>query len=118
MRILVMFLAAALTFATSPAVTSAQVETPATTAGAPADTTKGRVHRAAGEVLTVDPGAKVLTVKTRGWRGRELTFAVEEAAAATLADLHPGDRVRVRYAESDGKLDATAITRLTPRTKS
>jgi hypothetical protein len=34
---------------------------------------------------------------------------VDDKATTTLADLHPGDRVRIRYSESDGKLDAVAI---------
>ncbi|MFN3477561.1 MAG: copper-binding protein [Candidatus Methylomirabilales bacterium] len=67
-----------------------------------------------GEVVSVDQQAKTVTVKKAGRKLKELTFAVEEKAAPMLADLKPGDRVRVTYVKAEGKLTAKAIVR-TPR---
>ena len=117
MRLTVVPLAASLALAFVSSFAVAQTETPATTTTAPATQPKTRLHTVVGHVVTVDPAAKTLIVKRRGWHGKELSFAVEEPAAPTLADLHPGDRVRVRYSDTDGKLDATAIE-VTHRAKS
>lgn len=62
-----------------------------------------------GEVVSVDPAAKTLVVKTKD---KELSFSVEEKAAKVLADLKAGDRVSVSYSEVDGKLTAKSVKKV------
>lgn len=66
-----------------------------------------------GEVVSVNQETKTLTVKKTGWlrKSKELTFSVEEKAAPTLADLKPGDRVKVTYIKEDGKLLAQMLSK-------
>lgn len=79
-----------------------------------------------GEVVSVDQQGKTVTIKTAGRRMRrmppprkpkELTFAMEEKAAPMLADLKPGDRVRVTYVKTEGKLTANAIVKTLPEAR-
>jgi hypothetical protein len=66
-----------------------------------------------GEVVSVDKGARQMTVKQSGWiTSEEVTFAVAEPAAPMLAELQPGDLVRVGYVEAHGRLIARAITKI------
>jgi len=67
-------------------------------------------HRLAGEVVAVDQAAKTVTSKfmVRS-EPREATFSAEEQAAPTLADLKPGDHVRVGYHKEQGQLIAHSI---------
>jgi Cu/Ag efflux protein CusF len=74
-------------------------------AAAPTGTAKMR-HMTA-EVKAVDTAAKTLTVK-RGVRG-DLTFKVAPEAAGSLADLKPGERVRITYERTGGEVTAHAI---------
>ncbi len=67
-------------------------------------------HRLIGEVVAVDQTAKTVTIKfmVRG-RPREATLTAKEQAVPTLADLKPGDRVRVGYHKEQGQLIAHSI---------
>jgi Cu/Ag efflux protein CusF len=67
-------------------------------------------HRLFGEVVAVDQAAKTVTIKFMVQsKPREATFSVEEQAAPTLADLKPGDHVRVGYNKEQGQLIAHSI---------
>jgi Cu/Ag efflux protein CusF len=109
MRLLGALLTGMLAMTVVPAVAAPQAEAPAATVPAPAAHPKARLHHLVGEVMTVDQAAKTLTVKQPGKQAKELTLAVDDKVAAMLADLHPGDQVRIRYSDKDGKLDAMAI---------
>lgn len=78
----------------------------AATTSAPSRPAKAR-HMTA-EVKSVDAAAKRLTVKRS--TGREVTLTVAPEAAAALADLKPGERVRITYLRSGGQLTAQAIS--------
>jgi len=65
-----------------------------------------------GKVVSVDHGAKTLTVKRTGWlRAQAVTFAVGDEAINSLADLAQDDWVDVTYAEADDKLIAKTIAK-------
>ncbi len=61
---------------------------------------------ASGEVVSADPTAKTLVVKSDGG---EMTFEVKESAAGDLGNIKPGDRVTVQYTEAGGKFTAETI---------
>ncbi|MCL4477290.1 MAG: hypothetical protein M1508_13900 [Nitrospirae bacterium] len=65
-----------------------------------------KVKQVTGEVVAVDAKAKTLTVK--GKKG-DVALSVDEKAAAKLADVKVGDKVTVKYKETDGKNVATSI---------
>jgi len=66
-----------------------------------------------GEVVSVDKGSRRMTVKQLGWlTSEEVTFAVAEPVVPMLANLQPGDWVRVGYVEVHGQLIARAITKV------
>jgi hypothetical protein len=70
------------------------------------------------EVISVDQAASTLTVRrTTSHATKESTFAVEPGAVSALAELKPGERVKVSYVESGGKLMAKAITAIPMATK-
>jgi len=65
------------------------------------------------EVVSVDKGSRRMTVKQLGWlTSEEVTFAVAEPVVPMLANLQPGDWVRVGYVEVHGQLIARAITKV------
>jgi hypothetical protein len=67
-------------------------------------------HRLVGEVVAVDQAAKTVTIKYMVQsKPREATFSAEEQAAPTLANLKPGDHVRVGYHKEQGQLIAHSI---------
>ena len=71
-----------------------------------------RTHHLLGEVISVDPAAKTLTMKGgTSTTAKDMTFTVEPEAAAALAGLKPGDQVKVGYVASQGHLMAKTITR-------
>jgi len=58
----------------------------------------------AGELVSVDQAAKTVTVKHMvDSKPMQLTMNVEDTAIATLAQLKPGDQVKVTYVEMGGK---------------
>src|SRR5215469_6826473 len=65
-------------------------------------------HRVTGEVMSVDPSGKTLTVKDS--KGKEFMLTADVDAAARLNDLKVGDRVKVSYKKSHGQMVATKIT--------
>jgi len=66
-----------------------------------------------GEVVSVEKGRRTMTVKESGlFTSKEVTFAVAEPVVPMLAELQPGDRVRVGYVEADGQFIARAITKI------
>lgn len=72
--------------------------------------TTAKAHRLTGEVVSVDQAAKTMTLKYMvRKRSHEATFAVEDQAAPTLANLKPDDRVKVRYHKDQGRLIADSI---------
>jgi hypothetical protein len=66
-----------------------------------------------GEVISVDKGARQMTVKQSGWvTSKEITFAVAEPLVPMLAEVQPGDLVRVGYVEVQGQFIARAINKI------
>jgi hypothetical protein len=89
-------------------------EPPAQGKMAPAGTSEAssaaKVHHLTGQVVAVDQTSKTLTIKhIVGGKAREATFAVEDKASASLANLHPNDRVRLSYSKDQGRLIAQSI---------
>jgi len=82
-----------------------------------ASDTKVRVRHLTGTVVSVNEEAKTVTVKPTGRSAHEQTFAVDKAGAATLAQLKPGERVRISYIESAGHMTAESITAVTHAAK-
>ena len=88
----------------------------AQTAGKPATEKAPAVHKMAGEVVAVDGVAKMLGVK--GSKG-EVKFDVASAkwtGYKAMDEVKAGDKVSVRYVEKDGKMVATAIAKVVPKT--
>jgi len=80
---------------------------PAAPPAAPAatqDATKVAGKNLAGELVSVDQAAKTVTVKhIVDSKPMQLTMSVEDSAIATLAQLKPGDQVKVTYVEMGEK---------------
>ena len=117
MRKLIIPLMVALTMVSLTGLSSAQNATVEPSAhGQAAELSKAlmpaaaKLHHLVGEVVAVDQTAKTVTIKhmVRG-KPKQATFTVEEQAASTMADLKPGDRVRVSYHKMEGQLIANAI---------
>ena len=89
----------------------AQTTKPATTPAAPAaapaatpDAAKTTAKNLAGELVSVDQAAKTVTLKHMvDSKPMQLTMAVEDGAMASLAQLKPGDQVKVSYVEMGEK---------------
>ena len=68
------------------------------------DATKVAGKNLAGELVSVDQAAKTVTVKhIVDSKPMQLTMSVEDSAIATLAQLKPGDQVKVTYVEMGEK---------------
>jgi hypothetical protein len=68
-----------------------------------------------GEVISVEKGARRMTVRYDGWfTTEEITFAVAEPAVPMLDGIREGDRVAVGYSEARDQLIAKIITKLPP----
>lgn len=66
----------------------------------------------AGELVSVDQAAKTVTVKHMvDSKPMQLTMTVEEGAIATLAQLKPGDQVKVTYVEMGEKRIVKSIVK-------
>ena len=85
---------------------------PGTMPEAAATVTKpARVRQLVGSVVSVDVQAKTVVVqRTAKGKSHEYTFAADNDAAAALAQLKPGARVRVSYTEANGRMTAEKIT--------
>ena len=89
----------------------AQTTKPATTPAAPAaapattpDAAKATAKNLAGELVSVDQAAKTVTLKHMvDSKPMQLTMSVEDGAMASLAQLKPGDQVKVSYVEMGEK---------------
>jgi len=70
-----------------------------------------QVRQMTARVMRVNRDAQALVVKAITPDGREMdnVFSVQEAAASALADLRPGEMVRVTYVSVDGVLRALRI---------
>lgn len=97
----------------------AQTTKPATTPAAPAaapattpDAAKATAKNLAGELVSVDQAAKTVTLKHMvDSKPMQLTMAVEDGAMASLAQLKPGDQVKVSYIEMGEKKVVKAIVK-------
>ena len=86
------------------------------------EASKATVHRVRGEVTAVDSNAKTMAVKwSRRKREKNVNVHVpdkasirEGKATKTLADIKVGDRVWMRYEQTNGKDVAEAIHILKP----
>jgi Cu/Ag efflux protein CusF len=92
---------------TSPSRPSMKTEKPEKKKG------KHKVTRATGEVVSVDPKAGMLTVKTKD---KELSLTAEKGAKSALEKIKAGDHVRVSYTEKDGKLIASSLSEMKTKT--
>jgi len=75
-------------------------------------TKPAHVRQLVGSIVSVDAQAKTVVVVQRTAKGKsqEYTFAADKDAAAALAQLKPGERVRVSYIEENGRMTAEKIT--------
>ena len=97
----------------------AQTTKPATTPAAPAaapattpDVAKATAKNLAGELVSVDQAAKTVTLKHMvDSKPMQLTMAVEDGAMASLAQLKPGDQVKVSYVEMGEKKVVKSIVK-------
>ena len=100
-------------FAQAPAGTSEQKTTTTTTTTTPekkvttttTETTKSKAMWFSGKVTAMDTAAKMMTVK--GKKG-DMTFDVSNAKMK--GEAKAGDKVKVNYAEKDGKMMASSVT--------
>ena len=72
-------------------------------------------QRLKGEITAMD--AKAGTVSVKG-TSEEKTFTTQDAARDTLEIVKVGEHVRVTYSEKDGKLVATSMKRMKPKSAS
>jgi Cu/Ag efflux protein CusF len=97
----------------------AQTTKPATTPAAPAaaapatpDAGKATAKNLAGELVSVDQAAKTVTLKHMvDSKPMQLTMSVEDGAMASLAQLKPGDQVKVSYVEMGEKKVVKSIVK-------
>ena len=97
----------------------AQTTKPATTPAAPAaapattpDAAKTTAKNLAGELVSVDQAAKTVTLKHMvDSKPMQLTMAVEDGAMASLAQLKPGDQIKVSYVEMGEKKVVKSIVK-------
>ena len=87
---------------------------PAAPAAAPAaqDAAKVAGKSLAGELVSVNQAAKTVTVKHMvDSKPMQMTMNVEDSAVATLAQLKPGDQVKVTYVEMGEKRIVKSIVK-------
>jgi Cu/Ag efflux protein CusF len=96
----------------------AQTSKPAAPAAAPAtapaarDAAKVADKNLAGELVSVNQAAKTVTVKHMvDSKPMQMTMNVEDSAVATLAQLKPGDQVKVTYVEMGEKRIVKSIVK-------
>jgi Cu/Ag efflux protein CusF len=97
----------------------AQTTKPATTPAAPAaaapatpEAAKVTAKNLAGELVSVDQAAKTVTLKHMvDSKPMQLTMSVEDGAMASLAQLKPGDQVKVSYVEMGEKKVVKSIVK-------
>jgi len=101
----------ALLLGTGPGIVEAAGQSTYASAPAEKPSKLAMPHRVTGEVMSVDPSGKTLTVKNS--KGKEFMLTADADAAPRLNDLKVGDRVKVSYKKSHGQMVATKITELT-----
>ena len=74
-------------------------------------TAQDQARQMTGRVMRVNRDAQALIVRAITPDGREVdsVFSVQETAASALADLKPGETVRISYVSVDGVLRALRI---------
>jgi hypothetical protein len=71
-----------------------------------------RTHQILGEIVSIDQAGKTLTVKPGTSKSaKDMVFTAEGGAAAALADLKPGDHVKVSYQGGQGRLTAKTVAK-------
>jgi len=108
------------TFAQTPTPPPEQKTTDKKATGAKKDDMKTTAKTAVGTVKSASPDSLVVAGKSKG-KDTEWTFAVDSTTKVrkagkdvTATELKPGDPVRVRYMEHDGKSVAQTIAVTTP----
>jgi len=83
----------------------AQTAKPATPAPAATEDAARAAHKSiTGELVAADQTAKTVTVKHMiDKKPAQMTFSVDDGAVASLAQLKPGDPVKVTYVEMGDK---------------
>lgn len=70
-------------------------------------------HHLTGKIVSVDAQAKTFVVeRVAKGKSREYTFAADKDAVQALAQLKPGDRVRVSYIKVKEGMTAERITEI------
>ena len=96
---------------TKPATTPA-ARPAATAPAATPDAAKATAKNLAGELVAVDQAAKTVTLKHMvDSKPMQLTMSVEDGAMASLAQLKPGDQVKVSYVEMGEKRIVKSIVK-------
>lgn len=96
---------------TKPAATPAAPPAAAAPAATP-DAAKATAKNFAGELVAVDQAAKTVTLKHMvDSKPMQLTMSVEDGAMASLAQLKPGDQVKVSYVEMGEKRIVKSIVK-------
>jgi len=96
---------------TKPAATPAAPPAAAAPAATP-DAAKATAKNLAGELVAVDQAAKTVTLKHMvDSKPMQLTMSVEDGAMASLAQLKPGDQVKVSYVEMGEKRIVKSIVK-------
>jgi len=96
---------------TKPATTPAAPPAAAAPAATP-DAVKATAKNLAGELVAVDQTAKTVTLKHMvDSKPMQLTMSVEDSAMASLAQLKPGDQVKVSYVEMGEKRIVKSIVK-------
>ena len=96
---------------TKPAPTPAAPPAAAAPAATP-DAAKATAKNFAGELVAVDQAAKTVTLKHMvDSKPMQLTMSVEDGAMAGLAQLKPGDQVKVSYVEMGEKRIVKSIVK-------
>jgi hypothetical protein len=71
------------------------------------------MHRLTGSIVSVDAQTKTVIVKrTAAGKSKDYSFAADKDVAAALAQLKPGEHVRVGYIKANGQMTAETITEL------
>ena len=96
---------------TKPAPTPAAAPAAAAPVATP-DVAKATAKNFAGELVAVDQAAKTVTLKHMvDSKPMQLTMSVEDGAMASLAQLKPGDQVKVSYVEMGEKRIVKSIVK-------
>jgi|WetSurMetagenome_2_1015567.scaffolds.fasta_scaffold45300_2 hypothetical protein len=94
----------------APAPSAPKAATPAPAAQAPAKAPV--VQNITGEFVAMDKAAKTVTVKhVVDNKPTQITLGVDDTMLTALAQIKPGDKLKVTYEELSGKFVAKAIVK-------